>query len=274
MEKEKPFIYIDTNFSYDEALMLDMAFRSFSFEIVGISTVGSGMSAGVAGENILGLNEKYDLFLPIISGYNESLKGEDLTSKDARVFFEARKDYLEDIPVEDGLYEIASDCGRLDILATGPLTNIAKALQKHEDLEDYISHIFISGGSIRDIEENFRKDPEAIDFVLNTSIDLFILPVEIGDGIDISKAMDGEVGDDEIIKKLEELDKDKSLARASLLLYLMESPEAFIFDEAGFRVDKEEDRGRLLRSTSRKKNYLVNRVNEDSFLTYVRAKLC
>ena len=48
MEREKAFIYIDTNFSNDEALMLDMAFRSFDFEIVGISSVASFMSADAA----------------------------------------------------------------------------------------------------------------------------------------------------------------------------------------------------------------------------------
>ena len=44
MDYEKPFIFIDTNFGLDEALMIKMAFNSFDFELVGISTSSGTMS--------------------------------------------------------------------------------------------------------------------------------------------------------------------------------------------------------------------------------------
>ena len=52
MEKEKPFVYIDTNFSLSEILMLKLAFNSNEFEIVGISSVNSFIDAKSAALNI------------------------------------------------------------------------------------------------------------------------------------------------------------------------------------------------------------------------------
>lgn len=278
MEKEKAFLYIDTNFSNDEALMLDMAFRSFNFELVGLSSIRSQMTAEAGADNILGLNESHELFLPIAKGYEENLKEDQMATKAGDIFhYNNHKDYLEEIDVEDHIYDIAQDCGKIDIIATGPLTNIARALDKYEDLEDYISHIFISGGNLYGPDFNFKEDPRAINKILNSSIDIFILAKNLADGIEVTdsflEALDRDNKNKKIIENLK-ANKDKRFLYGPLLLYLVEKPEAFIFEETGIKVDDEENVGEMIRVNSRRKVYLANRVNEESFLEYIEGKLC
>lgn len=278
MEREKAFIYIDTNFSNDEALMLDMAFRSYDFELVGLSSVRSFMEEDLAADNILGLNEAHDLYLPIARGEGESLSKKELTSDTrGKAFYKDHRDYLEEYDAADNIYDLATDCGRLDILTTGPLTNIARALERYEDLEDYISHIFISGGDLFAGEDNFMKDPKAINKVLNSSIEVFILPKNLANGIEIKdsfiKNLKKDEKNEEIIQRIL-ADKEKRSLYAPLLLYLLETPEAFIFEESGIKVDDKENIGEMIRTSARKKAYLATRVNEESFLDYIKAKLC
>ena len=278
MQKEKAFLYIDTNFSNDEALMLDMAFRSFNFELVGISSIRSQMTAEAGADNILGLNEDHELFLPIAKGYEKNLKEDQMATKGESIFnYKNHRDYLEEVDVEDQIYDIAQDCGKIDILATGPLTNIAMALDKYEDLEDYISHIFISGGNLYGPDFNFKEDPQAINKILNSSIDIFILAKNLADGIEVTDSFLESLYRDnknkEIIERLKD-DKDKRFLYGPLLLYLVEKPEAFIFEETGVKVDDEENVGEMIRVNSRRKVYLANRVNEESFLEYIEGKLC
>lgn len=278
MEKEKAFLYIDTNFSNDEALMLDMAFRSFNFELVGLSSIRSQMTAEAGADNILGLNESHELFLPIAKGYEENLKEDQMATKAEDIFYyNNHKDYLEEMDVEDQIYDIAQDCGKIDIIATGPLTNIARSLDKYEDLEDYISHIFISGGNLYGPDFNFKEDPRAINKILNSSIDIFILAKNLADGIEVTdsflESLDRDNKNKEIIENLL-ADKDRRFLYGPLLLYLVEKPEAFIFEETGIKVDDEENVGEMIRVNSRRKVYLANRVNEESFLEYIEGKLC
>lgn len=278
MQKEKAFIYIDTNFSNDEALMLDMAFRSFDFELVGLSSIRSLMTAKEAADNILGLNESHELFLPIAKGNETNLLDREIKVRGMdKAYYPKHVDYLEEVDVSDHLYDIAADCGKIDIITTGPLTNIAKALEKYEDLEDYISHIFISGGNLYGPEYNFSEDPKAINKILNSSIDLFILPKNLADEIEISdEFIKGLAKDKKNEKILANLlaDKEKRFLYAPLILYLLEKPEAFIFEETGIKVDDRENLGEMIRVNSRKKSYLANKVNVESFLAYLEGKLC
>lgn len=285
MQREKPFVYIDTNFSLGEALMLKLAFSSFDFEIVGLSTVSSFMDAKTAAENIVGMSEKEELFLPVCQGESFNLKEQEILLKGSNQrIFENNLDYVEEESAIKNLYDLASDCGRLDIISTGPLTNIAKALRDYEDLEDYIDHIFILGGSFgsgdvtESAEYNFFTDPVAADEILNRAIDVFLLP------LDLSKSL---VMNDDLLESLEASDdigqkildlyrktpEDLRDLGPALLLYLLLTPEAFIFEEDGLRVNTKDYRGKVYRTNKRKKAYIANRVNEDSFFEFIKAGL-
>jgi inosine-uridine nucleoside N-ribohydrolase len=285
MQREKPFVYIDTNFSPGEQLMLKLAFSSFDFEIVGISTISSYMDSLSAAENIVGLNEKEELYLSVVKGEEKNLSDQDIIIKgENEKIFENFSDYPEDMDATSHLIQIAEDCGKLDILATGPLTNIAKALREAPELEDYISHIFILGstfsrGDVTNFSEfNFFTDPIAADEILNSSIECFILPLELSKSIilsdDLIKELEGKDENlDIILKTYKNLDEDLREVGPALLLYLLQVPQAFIFEEEGLKVNLKLERGKVERVNSRKKAYIANRVNEESFYDYLKGNL-
>ena len=277
MEYEKPFLYIDTNFGLDEALMIKMAFNSFDFEILGMSTSDGKMNPVLAAENIVGLSTEEGLFLPVAAGKPFS----NYHHLDKKIF-STTKDYIEKMPAYENIIDKAEDCGRLDIIATSGLTNIAKALEEAPEIEDYISHIFILGGETdEEVSGTFIEDPEAVDKILNTSIDLFLLPLGIANEPLLSddmivKLYGKDKNLDTILDEFKNEPLENRLLKAPLLLYLTQAPEAFIFEESGFGVitsDLEGEVGSLYRTNSRKKNYRVTRVNEEVFYDFLLGSL-
>lgn len=285
MKREKPFLYIDTNFSLSDQLMLKLAFSSDDFEIVGISTISSSMSEKMAAENIVGMSEREELFLPVAPGEKNNLLEQKILLKgEDQEIFKNEIDYPEEDEACDKLYDIASNCGKIDILATGPLTNIAKALRKYEDLKHYISHIFILGGTFSfgdvtdDAEFNFFTDPIAADEVLNSGIEIFLLPLEISKSLvlkddflrDIRK--DGNILQT-ILNEYKILDEDKRELKSLVLYYLLNKPQAFIFEEESLKVEKKIARGKVTKADGKNKVYIANRVNENGFFDFLKENL-
>lgn len=277
MEREKPFLYIDTNFAPDEALLAYMAFKSYDFELLGMSTSSGMMSSKLAAENIVGLSASEDLYLSVAAG--EDFSDYHLLDKN---IFETSRDYVEDMPAFENIIDKASDCGKLDIIATSGLTNIARAIEKSPEIEDYISHIFILGGETDDlVSGTFVEDPESVDKILNSSIDLFLLPMDVANSLSLSDEMIAKLSGqdknlDKILDEFRSKDSDNRFLKAPLLMYLMLVPEAFIFEESGFAIhidDTEGEQGSLYRTDSRKKNYRVLRINEESFYDFLLGSL-
>ncbi|MDU6064387.1 nucleoside hydrolase [Anaerococcus jeddahensis] len=284
MEKEKPFVYIDTNFSLSEILMLKMAFNSNEFEIVGISSVSSFMDADFAAKNILSMTNMEDLILPICSGAFSNLKNQEILIRgENSVIFDKSKDYLSDERCEDFLYNLARDCGRLDIVATGPLTNIAKAIVKYDDFLSYVDHIFVlaSNFSLGDVtknsEFNFFTDPKAANIVLKEDVETFILPIDISNSLTLPDEILEKSTSDPVFEKIKDLykayPKNEREIKAAMLLYMLVKPQAFIFEEKAIKVNEDFDRGSIVETNSKNKKYLANRVNDQTFFDFIIDRL-
>lgn len=284
MQREKPFVYIDTNFSLSEMLMLKLAFNSSEFEIVGISTISSFMNSLTSANNILSMAGEEGLILPIAKGEDENLKGQEiLTVGENKRYFDKAFDYLSEKDASDSLYDLALDCGRLDIITTGPLTNIAKAIEKYPDIVDFIDHIFILGSSFasgditQNSEFNFFTDPKAVNIILNEDIETFILPIDLANSLNLPDEVLDIKNDDEVLRKIlklyKRLDKDQRDVSRALLLYMALTPQAFIFEEKAIKVNEDFDRGSVVEDSSKKKKYIANRVNEESFYDFLKTKL-
>lgn len=284
MEKEKPFVYIDTNFSLSEILMLKLAFNSNEFEIVGISSVSSFMDADFAAKNILSMANMEDLILPICSGAFSNLKNQEILIRgENSVIFDKSKDYLSDERCEDFLYNLARDCGRLDIVATGPLTNIAKAIVKYDDFLSYVDHIFVlaSNFSLGDVtknsEFNFFTDPKAANIVLKEDVETFILPIDISNSLTLPDEILEKSTSDPVFEKIKDLykayPKNEREIKAAMLLYMLVKPQAFIFEEKAIKVNEDFDRGSIVETNSKNKKYLANRVNDQTFFDFIIDRL-
>lgn len=284
MEKEKPFVYIDTNFSLSEILMLKLAFNSNEFEIVGISSVNSFMDAKSAALNILSMTCMEDLILPICQGSSFNLKNQEiLTRGENSVIFDKEDDYLSEENPEDFLYNLAKDCGRLDIIATGPLTNIGKAIEKYDDFVDYIDHIFIlgsnfsSGDITKSSEFNFFTDPRAANIVLKERIETFILPIDLSNSLSLPDEILKENSSDPVLNKIKEIykiyPKNERELKAAILLYMVVKPQAFIFEEKSIKVNEDFDRGAISEISSKNKKYVANRLNDQTFFDFLIDRL-
>lgn len=284
MEKEKPFVYIDTNFSLSEILMLKLAFNSNEFEIVGISSVNSFMDAKSSALNILSMTCMEDLILPICQGSSFNLKNQEiLTRGENSVIFDKEDDYLSEEDPEDFLYNLAKDCGRLDIIATGPLTNIGKAIEKYDDFVDYIDHIFIlgsnfsSGDITKSSEFNFFTDPRAANIVLKENIDTFILPIDLSNSLSLPDEILKENSSDPVLNKIKEIykiyPKNERELKAAILLYMVVKPQAFIFEEKSIKVNEDFDRGAISEISSKNKKYVANRLNDQTFFDFLIDRL-
>jgi inosine-uridine nucleoside N-ribohydrolase len=86
----------------------------------------------------------------------------------------------------DLIYRIAGETrGELDIVAIGPLTNIAIALAKYPELVDWIHRIVIMGGAILAgnttpaAEFNICVDPEAAKRVFTSGVPFYLCPLDV-----------------------------------------------------------------------------------------------
>ncbi|MCU1417401.1 MAG: Nucleoside hydrolase [Schumannella sp.] len=77
---------------------------------------------------------------------------------------------------------VAANPGEIDLLAIGPLTNIATAVLLDRDLPQKVRHLWIMGGCDNSVgnvtaaaEYNFYVDPEAADIVLRAGFDVTIV---------------------------------------------------------------------------------------------------
>lgn len=79
-----------------------------------------------------------------------------------------------------GLYQMAQKFGKLTVIATGPLTDVALCLCAHPDLPQFVEQLLILGGSdsYGDVtpaaERNFYNDPEAAQLVLKSGIPIVL----------------------------------------------------------------------------------------------------
>ena len=92
------------------------------------------------------------------------------------------------LSAEDAIYKIAKENNSVEIIQLGPSTSTAYALKKYPDLNNYISRIIVMGGSIDEkldtknpyLEFNISSDPESAEIVLNSGIDILMVPSEMG----------------------------------------------------------------------------------------------
>ena len=89
-------------------------------------------------------------------------------------------------PAWDLMYDAAREHpGRLDIIALGPLTNLAIALMKYPRLVEWVRRIVIMGGGILTgnttpaAEFNIYVDPEAAKRVFTSGISFYLCPLDV-----------------------------------------------------------------------------------------------
>lgn len=216
-------ILIDCDPGVDDTIALLMAFNDPDTKVVALTTVFGNSNIDITTKNALILNDYF--------GFNvEVSKGT------AAPIFHARKHQsavhggngLGDIEFPeptsvitpkyawDVIYDEAKARGKsLTVVTLGPLSNLAIAILKYEDLVDYVKEIIIMGGA-KTVgnakpfgEANVVDDPYAMQVVLNSKIPVTMVGLNATETTRMSEAEhqrifgDGRQIDQRIVKMLE-----------------------------------------------------------------------
>ena len=152
-------ILIDCDPGIDDAVALCLALFDPRVEVVGITATSGNIDAHQATSNVISLLDQLDPpKWPRVGAANVSdrvpeanarhIHGEDGLGDVGLVGTELHNQRPAEKVISDALRESPGD---ITILALGPLTNIARTLQKEQDLAQLIDQIVMVGGSINGI---------------------------------------------------------------------------------------------------------------------------
>lgn len=191
----KKRVIIDTDPGLDDAVAILFALASGLFDVVGLTTVAGNIGLERTTKNAAGLLAvagRADI--PVFSGAEKALLRDNI---DAIVVH--GDDGLRGVTLPPALAPSRSGAvawlaetlrtepsGSIDILALGPLTNIAQLINQYPDAADRIGHLIAMGGTVLEpgnagpsSEFNFASDPEAVALVLHSGIRTTLVPLDV-----------------------------------------------------------------------------------------------
>lgn len=157
---------IDTDTAGDDTTAIFTALHYFHVE--GLTIVSGNIDYNQQVENALYTLETAspDYYVPVYKGHRDpimTLEGSKHTTEE-RIF---------------AIETVKNNPGEIELLAIGPLTNIAMAIKRDPSIIPDIKHLWIMGGvnhspgNIRAVAEfNFNTDPEAAKIVLHSGIEM------------------------------------------------------------------------------------------------------
>lgn len=186
-------VIIDTDPGVDDFVALMLAKQNPDLIIKGITTVAGNLGSDKVTQNALDIAKYLELKVPVVRGAREPLN-RPLEIAEAfhgegglgGVKLQRSNQTCIEQTAWDFIYkEAVSLKGNLEMITLGPLTNLAKALQKYADLPQYIKHITFMGGSAGKgnrtpyAEFNIWADPLAAQMVFESGIPLRMIGLDV-----------------------------------------------------------------------------------------------
>ena len=188
-------VIIDTDPGNDDAIAILLALGSPEIELLGLSVVAGNVPLAITSRNARMICEMASsAAIPVYDGEEGPLKNPPVTAEDVhgRSGLEGVKIVEPKRPAEtmhgvDWIIEsVLSNQGDVSICALGPLTNIARAIEREPRLPGMIKELVIMGGShfqggnITPMAEfNFYVDPHAADIVFRSGVPITLAPLDI-----------------------------------------------------------------------------------------------
>ena len=188
-------IIIDTDPGQDDAVAILLALASAELEVLGITTVAGNVPLALTTRNaqlITGLSGKT---VPIMAGRDRPLNRKLVTAE--YVHGQTGLDGIDlgepHVPVTpgDGVDFIIDTLrreppGTVTLVPIGPLTNIAAAFERAPDIIPRVQQVVLMGGAYFEVgnvtpaaEFNIYVDPEAAAQVLNSGVDVVMMPLDV-----------------------------------------------------------------------------------------------
>jgi len=190
-------VIIDTDPGIDDAMAIFFALNSPELDVIGLTTIYGNVQTTTATANAIHLLEfagREDI--PVSQGFKTSLRG---AVKNRMADFVHGSDGLGNTyptlsdrkPIDtfgpDFLLQKVNEFpGEITIVALGPLTNLAKAVEDDPTFAKKVGQIIILGGAFSvngnvnpAAEANIYGDPEAADIVFTCGADILVVGINI-----------------------------------------------------------------------------------------------
>ena len=188
-------IIIDTDPGQDDAVAILLALASPELEVLGLTTVAGNVPLALTTRNaqlITGLSGKQ---VPIVAGRDRPLNRQLVTAE--YVHGQTGLDGIDlgepHVPVTpgDGVDFIIDTlrrepAGTVTLVPIGPLTNIAAAFARAPNIIPRVQQVVLMGGAYFEVgnvtptaEFNIYVDPEAAAQVLNSGVDVVMMPLDV-----------------------------------------------------------------------------------------------
>lgn len=263
-------VVIDADTGTDDAIALIMAVNSPELQIDSVTTVaGNTRMAHTTRNTIRLLSYLGRPDIPISKGADRPLRVKSRFADHyhgpggmtTRLPTTDRKPIRTRAP--EHIIEVVNQAdGDLDIIALGPLTNIARAIQRGPDAMSQLRHIYVMGGAVEvpgnvtpAAEFNIYADPHAASIVFDSGIDITLVGLDVGDAVGFDRngtdwragASTGEQMAARIMQGWFELhpDRDEYVLCDPITVAAAVAPDLFEYRQGTITVDETgEHRGR------------------------------
>ena len=189
-------VIIDTDPGTDDALALMMALNSPDLRVEGVTTVGGNASLADTTDSTLRLVEHFDgkqSAIPVAVGAGQPLRGSfthayhvhGAGGLGVRLPASTLKPHAMSA-VEFIRGRALQAVQPLTVIALGPLTNVAAALDSRPDLVDALAEIVVMGGAFEapgnitpHAEFNIHEDPEAANAVFASGVPVTVVGLDV-----------------------------------------------------------------------------------------------
>ncbi|MDC7241420.1 MAG: nucleoside hydrolase, partial [Spirochaetales bacterium] len=176
-------VVIDCDPGIDDAMALLMAFASDEIDVLGITAVSGNVPVENTAENALALTELAGQDIEVAAGACKPLSKAPHHAYHVHgdnglggVSLPAKGKLSSSTAVELLIDRIKAHPGEIEIIALGPLTNIALLLKDYPEAVGQIKKIIIMGGALKGgnatdfAEFNIYADPHAADIVFTSGV--------------------------------------------------------------------------------------------------------
>ena len=257
-------VWFDTDMGVDDAAALLVLNRLETVEVVGISAVAGNVELFHTYDNVRKVCRLIGSAVPVYKGADKPLfkelqiaayvHGADGLGGAVLPPSEAPE---QPLAAWDALYQAARAAeGRLEIVAVGPLTNLAIAFGKYPKLKDLVKRILIMGGAAQggnvtpSAEFNIYADPHAAQMVFKSGVPVVMCGLDVTEKAYLTRAEVEETGGRdtpvcrffrdstrELVKYHEDWGNPGLVLHDVCPVLFLEHPEIFRGQEAGVYVE-------------------------------------
>ena len=247
-------IILDTDIGtdVDDALALAVLLGSKDVDLIGITTVyGDTNLRSTIAMHLCSLQNRT---IPTFNGENNPISGREvwMSGSEGKNFKDLDSFTPQPTSAVDFLVNtVVALPDAIDVIAIGPLTNIARAIQGNQDFEKRVKRVWIMGGDFTQsrVEHNFKCDVDAARIVLESSIPISILDLPSSQKTIIrmeeidqirNAPVFGALLYSEIMSWIEPRNQDWTIPHDPIVVLSLLAPDSFESSPAGqVRIDAE-----------------------------------